>query len=301
MRVLHRLGVGEAVAGSGAVLRRWSFADAHGGPLFATDVDGLWEHTDVTVGIPRPRLHEILLDAARDVPCRLGVDVSEIDRREFDLVIGADGVHSAVRGSRPAYSGAMVWRANADWRPRELDGLAVAIGAGAFFGLLAIGPRATTAFGVVECEAFVDPPDGRLRRLRERFAGFGGLVPAFLGALEHDAQVHVAAIETVEHGHWSSRDTVLVGDAAHASLPNMGQGAAMALEDAVVLAECLRRGGDALARFQARRRPRVEWVQRHSRVAEREWTHAAGARLAGLRERGERALRERYRPLVAAP
>jgi 2-polyprenyl-6-methoxyphenol hydroxylase-like FAD-dependent oxidoreductase len=301
MRVLHRLGVGEAVERDGAVLRRWSFADPRGGALFETEIDTMWNETDVTVGIARPRLHEILIDAARDVPCRLGVDVSEIDRDAFDLMVGADGVHSKVRGSRPVYSGAMVWRANADWRPSDLDGLAISIGDGSFFGILAIGERATTAFGVVERAAFVDPLDGRLRRLRERFAGFGGHVPGFLAALEHDEQVHVAAIETVEHGTWSSANTVLVGDAAHASMPNMGQGGAMALEDAVVLAESLRSGPGALARFQARRRPRVEWVQRHSWVAEREWTHATDAQLANLRERGDHGLRERYRPLTTSP
>jgi 2-polyprenyl-6-methoxyphenol hydroxylase-like FAD-dependent oxidoreductase len=301
MRVLHRLGLGEAVAREGAVLRRWSFADARGAALFETDLDRLWAETGPTVGIARPRLHELLIDAARGVPCRLGVDVSEIDRDAFDLVVGADGVHSTVRGSRPAYSGAMVWRANADWRPSDLDGLALFIGDGCFFGILAIGAGATTAFGVVESAAFVDPLDGRLRRLRERFARFGGHVRGFLAALERDEQVHVAAIETVELGSWSSANTVLVGDAAHASMPNMGQGGAMALEDAMILAESLRCGPDALARFHARRRPRVEWVQRQSWVAEREWMHAGDAQLAVLRRRGDLGLRERYRPLTTAP
>jgi 2-polyprenyl-6-methoxyphenol hydroxylase-like FAD-dependent oxidoreductase len=169
MRVLRRLGVGEAVERNGAVLRRWSFADARGAALFETDIDAIWDDTDLTVGIARPRLHELLIDAARDVPCRLGLDISEVDRDAFDLVIGADGVHSTVRDTHPVYSGAMVWRSIADWRPSDLDGLAVFIGDGCFFGLLAIGPRATTGFGVVEGPAFADPLAGRLRRLRERY------------------------------------------------------------------------------------------------------------------------------------
>ena len=154
---------------------------------------------------------------------------------------------------------------------------------------------------MVEGEAFTDPIDGRLRRLRERFAGFGGHARGFLAALEHDEDVHVAAIETVELDTWSRGNTVLVGDAAHASLPNMGQGGAMALEDAVVLAESLRSGPDALRRFESRRRPRVEWVQRQSRVAEHEWMHATDAQLEALRERGNEGLRERYRPLTTSP
>jgi 2-polyprenyl-6-methoxyphenol hydroxylase-like FAD-dependent oxidoreductase len=152
---------------------------------------------------------------------------------------------------------------------------------------------------MVESEAFTDPLDGRLRRLRERFAGFGGHARDFLAALEKDEDVHVAAIKPVELD--SRANTVLVGDAAHASMPNMGQGGAMALEDAVVLAESLRSGPDALARFEARRRPRVEWVQRQSWVAEHEWMQATDAQLAALRERGSESLRERYRPLTTAP
>jgi 2-polyprenyl-6-methoxyphenol hydroxylase-like FAD-dependent oxidoreductase len=75
----------------------------------------------------------------------------------------------------------------------------------------------------------------------------------------------------------------------------------MALEDAVVLADSLRSGADPLARFRARRRPRVEWVRRQSRVAEQEWTHATNAQLAVLREHGAARLRERYHPLVGTP
>src|SRR5215217_2844510 len=102
MRILHGLGVGGAVEREGAVLRRWRFAGAHGERLFETDLNTLWNDTGPTVGITRPRLQAILIEAARDVPCRLGVDVSEIDRDAFDLVVGADGVHSTVRGTRPA-------------------------------------------------------------------------------------------------------------------------------------------------------------------------------------------------------
>jgi 2-polyprenyl-6-methoxyphenol hydroxylase-like FAD-dependent oxidoreductase len=68
-----------------------------------------------------------------------------------------------------------------------------------------------------------------------------------------------------------------------------------------VLAESLRSRPDALARFEARRRPRVEWVQRQSWVAEREWMQATDAQLAALRERGDEGLRERYRPLTTSP
>ena len=296
VRALRRLGVGEAVEREAAVMRRWTFSDARGVPLFETDLEDVWGGVGPSLGISRPRLQEILIDAARDVPFHLGVDV--IERADaFDLVVGADGVHSTLRGTAPVYAGTMVWRAVADWRPDDLDGIATFIGDGCFFGLAAVDRRATSGFGVVATERFADPLAGRLHRLRERFAGFGGPVPGFLAALEHDEQVHVGPIETVELAAWSNGHVVLVGDAAHASMPNMGQGGAMALEDAVVLAEALRSGPDPLVRFEARRRPRVEWVQRQSRAAASEWLGTPDA--AALRERGDAAVRERYRPLAA--
>jgi 2-polyprenyl-6-methoxyphenol hydroxylase-like FAD-dependent oxidoreductase len=90
---------------------------------------------------------------------------------------------------------------------------------------------------------------------------------------------------------------VLVGDAAHATMPTMGEGGAMALEDAIVLAEALRSG--ALETYEARRRPRAEWVQRHSRAASDQWLRAPDP--AALRAHGDELVRERYRPLAPPP
>jgi FAD-dependent urate hydroxylase len=77
----------------------------------------------------------------------------------------------------------------------------------------------------------------------------------------------------------------------------------MALEDAVVLAESLAAGtvDAALDAFEKRRRPRVEWVQQQSRIAARAWVLPPAERNAGLRDRGDQLLRERYRLLAAAP
>ena len=92
-------------------------------------------------------------------------------------------------------------------------------------------------------------------------------MPAILDTLRPDCSVHVAPIEEVMLDGWSRGCVLLVGDAAHATSPNMAEGAAMALEDGLVLAECLASGlgiTQAAARFQARRRPRTNWVLRRT-------------------------------------
>ena len=75
--------------------------------------------------------------------------------------------------------------------------------------------------------------------LAELLTGFAAPVPDILDTLGPDRAVHVAPIEEVRLDGWSRRSVLLIGDAAHATSPNMAEGAAMALEDGLVLAECL--------------------------------------------------------------
>jgi len=97
---------------------------------------------------------------------------------------------------------------------------------------------------------------------------------------------------------------VLVGDAAHASSPMLGQGGCMAMEDAYVLAEELNSGATieaALTSFARRRKPRVEWVQQESMAVTRMQALPAGSRVAALRQRGDQVTRARFGALVAPP
>jgi 2-polyprenyl-6-methoxyphenol hydroxylase-like FAD-dependent oxidoreductase len=139
--------------------------------------------------------------------------------------------------------------------------------------------------------------------VRERFGRFGGPVAEYLAALECDEQLHVAPIEWVELDRWHTGRVVLIGDAAHAGPPNMAEGGCMAMEDALVLAEELRQAGtveQALASYEARRRPRADWVQQQSRIVGESSLVPAAVRDAVLRECGDQMFRDRYRPLIPA-
>ena len=135
-------------------------------------------------------------------------------------------------------------------------------------------------------------------------ADFAEPVPSLLEALGADGPVHVGVVEEVSLTDWISGAVLLVGDAAHAAAPNMAQGAAMAFEDAVVLAECLTATSDvggAIATFQQRRRSRTEWVlqQTHRRDRVRGLTPLLRNQL--MRVGGERIFRANYRPLLDPP
>ncbi len=272
----------------------------------------------------RGKLQNALLNAVKDAPCRLGVWVTALDQRngrvwvsssdgasgEYDLVIGADGIGSTVRALAlneiaPSYCGQMTWRSLAPKRPDYPAEVQFWLGDGCFFGFFPISSEHEYGFGyVAEPNRRRDPTEGRLARLRERFSGFGGAVRDYLDRLERDDEIHCAPIESLELDRWLSGRVMLIGDAAHASSPMMGQGGCMAIEDAFVLAELMDASENveiALDAFVARRRPRVDWVQSQSGALGQNVFLPPGIRDAVLRERGAQAFRARYAPLLTAP
>jgi len=258
------------------------------------------------------------------VPCRLGLAVTSLSQDDrgvtvafsdgtsgaYDLVVGADGIRSTLRAltldaTPPIYLGGMNWRSIAPIRPAGLESaLQMHVDDGRIFGLVSMGDGHTYSFAISIEPQFHDPLEGRLERLRVRFAGFGPRVQEYLAALERDDQIICSAMEWVPVTKVYSGRVVLVGDAAHASSPMLGQGGCMAMEDACVLAEALHAGATidiALAGFAKRRKPRVEWVQQQSMAVTQMQSLPAGSRTIALRETGDRTTRARFAPLVAAP
>ncbi len=224
-------------------------------------------------------------------------------------MVGAEGISSTVRAlalstASPADLGAVNWRSIAPVRPRGLKGLQFLLGDECFFGLCPVNEGRTYGFGYIAQSRIHDPLQGRLERLRDRFAAFGELVREYLAALEHDEQVHCSSMQWVHTDEWHVGRVVLIGDAAHASSPLMGQGGCMAMEDAYVLAEILRTAPtveSALSGYVARRKQRVNWVQQQS-IAKAETLRMPPAiRNAALRERGNQMMKSRFGPLIPAP
>ncbi len=287
MAVMRRLGIAEEVAHRGERLGAGSITDASGRALGRSDFRSIEPEFGPTVAIHRAALHETLLAAAREIPVALGtsivactqhdagVDVCMTDGREatFDLVIGADGIRSQVRaltfGELPlSYSGYTCWRMVVRL-PHEHAVLREMWGCGKRFGIVPIDADHAYAFAVANAPPGQgDPLDGRVERFQERFSEFGGQVPEILACLHSPDELIHNDLEELLERRWFDRRVVLLGDAAHAMTPNMGQGAAMALEDSMVLVEELestRRVEEALRRYVERRESRVRWVQDQSR------------------------------------
>jgi 2-polyprenyl-6-methoxyphenol hydroxylase-like FAD-dependent oxidoreductase len=219
---------------------------------------------------------------------------------EYDLVVGADGRRSAVRtmaalGSAAVPVGQVMYRSVVTGGPRITEWTAV-LGKRAAFVVMPMGPG--RLFCYADEAGTAAPADG-LARVREVFGEFGGPVPAVLDAME---KVQVAVTDEVEIGSWSRGPVVLLGDAAHATAPTLAQGAAMAMEDAVVLADSLRRAAtvaEALTGYERRRRPRTRWVLERTRDRDRLRDVAPDLRDPLLRRRGGDIFADHYRGLVA--
>ena len=323
MRVLRGLGIDTAVTDAGIVVRRWAFTDQQGNLLCQTDLRTLWKGTGPCVGIARASLQRVLVEAASAVPIRLGTSITSLTEEDayvsvtftdgwkarYALVVGADGIHSVVRRyaftrCTPTFADQLVWRSLAPMTSLQPPSVQFSLGEGCFFGLCSIGDGHTYGFANIGHGRHRDPVEGRLSRLRNRFAGFGPAVRDYLSRLETDEQIHCSPIEWVEQQDWHTRRVVLIGDAAHASSPMMGQGGCLAMEDASVLAKVLLAAPDlhsALSQWASRRRPRVSWVQQESKAVAHSFQLPAPIRNRALRERGDAMLRSRFAPLVQNP
>lgn len=238
----------------------------------------------------------------------VSVKFSDGSSTQYELVVGADGIASSVRGlafssKPPVGAGHIAWRSIVPMRPEGLTDLRFFFGERCFFGLCPVGNGYTYGFGHVAEPRFHDEVLGRLQRLRSRFADFPEPVQEYLAALECDEQIHCSTVEWLEQEQWYEGRIALIGDAAHATSPMIGQGGCLAIEDAYVFVESLRSAESiegALEAFAVRRRPRVKWVQQESLAVSESLRLPPEARNAILRTRGREMFERRFAPLLSA-
>jgi 2-polyprenyl-6-methoxyphenol hydroxylase-like FAD-dependent oxidoreductase len=290
LRALGLLGLADAVISRGRRIRRREYRTRTGRLLFAVDEAGFWGPDAPSVCVRRGDLINILgsdgvaakirwgttVLGVAPVGDRVRVDLGQAPSEVHDLVVGADGVHSVVRPavtgaeSRPSLMTAASWRFMINnpgvdcWTAWS----------GPLGTLLLIPADDTNAYGYASATRGSSVPDDPAW-LASTFAGYASPVPAAIAAaLDHPAELHYSPVAEVRCDRWALGRLVLIGDAAHAMGPVWAQGAALALEDALVLADLL--GGSRMwsgvgETYEQRRRPRVTQVQqatvRMSRVA----------------------------------
>jgi len=241
-------------------------------------------------GIMRPVLHDILSTTVRaeEINVRLGVKVVTLaqDRSgvevtfddgsagRYDLLVGADGIYSQIRGMifpdapKPRFTGQGCWRVVGK-RPPEVDRTEMYFGGPVKLG---INPVSKDEMYMFILEHVPDNPffgeSEMVEHVRKLLAPFGGAVPAVRESITDPSQINYRPLEwLLLPKPWYVGRLVLIGDAAHATTPHMASGAGIAAEDGLVLAEELKRHEsvtDALNAFMERRFERARLVVENS-------------------------------------
>ena len=299
-RVLHDLGLEEALRATACLPQSTQFRHWRTGSIIAASELG--DEAVRRYGFPYYHIHRadllrVLVEAAQALPnIRLhmgstvqgftqddaGVSLSVADQtRTGQMLVGADGIHSVVRAGlwgddKPRFTGNVAWRAlvPSNRLPKGM-----------------IQPMATAWWGpgkhfvhyyvrrgeLINCvcvvekrgwevESWTEPGDKA--ELKADFAGWHDDIQTLIDSIDEHSLFKWALHDRPPMSRWSSARVSLLGEACHPTLPFMAQGAAMAVEDAAVLAGCLARDHDvasALLRYEGLRRDRTAGVQNGSR------------------------------------
>jgi 2-polyprenyl-6-methoxyphenol hydroxylase-like FAD-dependent oxidoreductase len=200
----------------------------------------------------------------RDLGNAIEAELSDGSTERFDLLIGADGLHSAVRQQffpdvpEPRLAPQIIWRGSAP-RPPEADRYFLHdLGPGGRVGVVPISDGELYVWMLHRDDGAPRPPaEQRRELLRERLAPFGGVVPRVVEGLRPEVDVRSLTALLVP-APWYRGRVVLIGDAAHTTTPHIAYGAGIAIEDSVVLGEELGRTDSLETALEAYMRRRFD-------------------------------------------
>jgi 2-polyprenyl-6-methoxyphenol hydroxylase-like FAD-dependent oxidoreductase len=287
LRALDRIGLAKRCVELGAAFPGWRIHDASGNFIMdAPNRTSAAPDFPPNNGITRPDFQRVLSEAAyaHGVAIRLGTKVETLDdhsdrvdvtlsdgtSQSYDLVVGCDGLYSETRSRvfgdivRPQFTGQSVWRYNFP-RPKDLVWGEIHSGPKTKVGLTPMRPDLMYMF-LVSAEPGNPrmPPEHLAELMRERLAGFTGIVAELAKQIVDPAGVVYKPMENLLlPAPWNKGRILIIGDAAHATTPHLAQGAAMAIEDAVLLGALLKRPDPLdtlLQEFMARRFDRAKFV-----------------------------------------
>lgn len=286
LKALGVLDLYEQVTAEGHLFHHMSICDESGKLVNRIDTKRI--AGGVNLAIHRAALHRVLLaQLDRDTlitgkrsvdihktPAGYRVDFEDGSRLIAANLIVAEGIHSVIRrkllpASRLRYAGYTCWRGIAP-NPGSVEYPSETWGRMGRFGMVPIDDERVYWFACKK--AAENSPAMKAYGIEELSSDFGGYhapIPEVIRATPPGKLLwnDISDLEPIKH--YAFGRLVLIGDAAHATTPNMGQGACQAMEDAVVLADCLKERSqveEAFSHFEARRRGRTRYIVRQSRT-----------------------------------
>jgi 2-polyprenyl-6-methoxyphenol hydroxylase-like FAD-dependent oxidoreductase len=227
-----------------------------------------------------------------------------------DLLVGADGVHSVIRQqlfseARLRFVGQSSWRGIAQITSEQLteDVASETWGVGQRLGLIPMSHGRVYWFFTMNAsrrDEIQGTAAERKQQIQEILKDWHEPIPSIIQATEAETIIDTNLNELEPLSHWHSGRVVLLGDAAHAMTPNLGQGACQALEDAVTLGQCLQEEGDVEAALNLYESKRVEHARRVVEYSRRfgEVAHDEAAPACQLRDASFEAI---FRSIYVEP
>ncbi|MFK8163036.1 MAG: FAD-dependent monooxygenase, partial [Lewinella sp.] len=286
LQALDKLGVADEAMRRGFAYGQVKMFTAHGHFIGAAGAPPAGKYPSHN-GISRRILHEVMYEHAQGlgIPYRMGVTVAELDNREdgvdvtftdgtkgaYDLVIGADGIRSKIREMvfgkmEPGFIGVSVWRYPFPMH-EDLDTGQMYYGKRSKIGFIPM-----TADSMYMFMVSFEGEDNPYIKKEDFVPIMQDYLSEFPVKIAQDAREQLTDPDLVNYrpidslhltDPWYKNRVIIIGDGAHATAPQLGSGAALAIEDAVVLAEELQKVSDvssALASFMNRRYERCMMV-----------------------------------------
>ncbi len=286
LRALQKLGVADIVEALGQPVTAGSVTDWRGNVLADVSAKELLEKLGtINMVVHRANLLSALLAVAGPEHVYLGatcigctqdargVSAHFADGKEArgDLLIGADGVHSRIRtqlfgATKPRYCGYTCWRGIAHTTRTDIE--TWAWGKGCQFGITPMSENRAYWFAQRYApEGEQDAPCGRKSQVYTLFRDWHEPIPEIIAATEEATILRNDVYEGQYLPHWSRGRVTLLGDAAHTMTPNLGQGACIAIEDAVELTTCLSIENDIMAALRLYEKRRIRRANAIARLA----------------------------------
>ena len=292
VKAYEDIGIDQEVVGAGKKLKHAFGKEQNGKVISQTNIEELTSLFGVqnSFTIHRADLHNILAGLLKPDTLQFGKAATAFTQNdagisitfadgtiaEADYLIAADGIHSVVRRkllpqASPRYSGYTCWRAVIDVLPEgmNMEEMSETWGKGRRFGVVPLTNNRIYWFATLNAKAN-DPAmcDAGVKDLARFFNKFHFPIPQILELTKDDQLIWGDIIDLKPIKHFAFGRVVLIGDAAHATTPNLGQGACMAIEDAATLANCLARyqPEEAFKKFEANR------IKRTTGIVNQSWT-----------------------------
>lgn len=309
MNVLAQLGLAEQVLQAGSEIGTAAFKDDRGRTLTTTALHDLRATLgQPAVAIHRADLHRILHSALPPETVHLNHTFERLAQDEQGVtahftngqtargawLIGADGIWSRVRGQmlatvRPRYAGYVAWRGVVEGVHDLVQGVtSEAWGQGQRFGIVPLNEHQVYWFATAnepktKSQSRQEAEEEKAQ-LIHRFQGWYEPVAALIEATPAAAILRNPIFDLKPFSPWSRGRVTLVGDAAHATTPNMGQGACQAMESAWVFARTMgssHEGAATLTAYEQLRQPRTAWITNTSwRIGQvGQWQNGVGCAL----------------------